>query len=577
MTDSSWRARAAGTVAGLLAAGGLFAPAATAAPAGPDVRTITYHGYQVDVPATWRVVDLADDPRACVRFDTETVYLGRQTEQPDCPAKLTGRTAGLVLEPLAGLPPERVPEDVVTAPPGTATPPDGTPSRQGEIHLAVRDAGVLVTAAHAEDTEPAVRDVLGRARLAPGGNPAELPAAFRRAAPAQPIIAPGTFEGKGFDVCAAPSQSTMDAWRASPYRAVGIYTSGGLRACSQPNLTPSWVANQAAKGWRFILTDVGRQAPCTGFRLKMSTDPATARQQGRDGATAAMTAATALGFGAGSAIYSDIEAYSGTASCRASVLSYVSGWTEALHAKGWLSGVYSSAASGIKDLASAYDNTAYRRPDHIWFAWWNDKADVDTGSYVPSTYWARHQRIHQYAGEVPETWGGVRISGIDRNYLDVASGKPKPCDAVSLDFTSYPKLEAGATGNAVKAAQCLLADAGHRPGAEEPTGTFDEATVAAAKAFQQSRGLAATGLVEARTWTALLSTGDGPTLRQGSSGAAVNRLQRALTAALGATLAIDGKFGPDTEKAVRDYQGSRGLSVDGVVGQATWAALRAGR
>lgn len=38
-------------------------------------------------------------------------------------------------------------------------------------------------------------------------------------------------------------------------------------------------------------------------------------------------------------------------------------------------------------------------------------------------------------------------------------------------------------------------------------------------------------------------------------------------------LAQDGIFGPITEEAVRDFQKRKGLSVDGVVGPKTWAAL----
>ncbi|MEV4317168.1 glycoside hydrolase domain-containing protein [Actinocrispum sp. NPDC049592] len=560
MIDSTRRAVTA--LAVLLAAGGAVPAAAAAA------HTITYHGYQVDVPAGWRVVDLTANPSACVRFDTETVYLGHQSARPDCPAKLAGRTAGLVVEPIADIPPEQVPGRITTADPGTATPPADIESRDGTIQLSVEDAGVLVTAAHSGDNEPAVREILASAKLVPGGQHAELtPPAKRRSL--APVVAPGTFKGKGFDVCSAPSQSTMDAWRSSPYDAVGIYSSGGLRACGQPNLTSAWVSNQAGKGWKFILIDVGRQAPCTDFRLKMSTDPATARQQGRDAANAAISANTALGFGSGSAVYSDIEGYSNTAACRASVLSYVSGWTEALHAKGWLSGVYSSGASGIKDLANAYNNTAYTRPDHIWFAWWNNVADADAGTYAPDNYWANHQRIHQYSGEVPETWGGVRLSGIDRNYLDVGSGTPNPCDAVNLTLSSYPKLELNATGAAVKAAQCLLDTA--------PSGTFDDATSNLVRTRQQSVGLPVTGVVDSRTWTALLSAGSTPTVKDGSTGDAVERLQRSLIAALGTSLDVDGIFGPATEQAVRQYQTSRGLGVDGIVGPATWTALQAGK
>ncbi|OLF05736.1 hypothetical protein BLA60_35075 [Actinophytocola xinjiangensis] len=572
MSPTTRRVRALVAVAALAAS---VLTATASASAAPASRTVTYHGYQVDVPAHWRVVDLTADPDTCVRFDRETVYLGQQGDATTCPGRLVGRTAGLVIEPLSDLGAERVPAGVTTAPAGTARPPADATSHDSALRVAVEDAGVLVTAAHNGLTEPAVRRVLDTARLVPGGQRASLPTA-RPMATAQALVSPGTYEGKGFDVCAAPSQATMNAWQASPYRAVGIYSSGDLRACSQPNLTPTWVANQAANGWRFILTDVGRQAPCTSYRLRMSTDPATARQQGRTAAAGAISAATALGFGSGSAVYSDIENYTSTASCKASVLSYVSGWTERLHESGWLSGVYSSASSGIRDLASAYNSSTYLRPDHIWFAWWNDRADTDTGSYAPAEYWP-NARLHQYAGEVPETWGGVRLSGIDRNYLDVGAGTPVPCDSVGLDFTAYPTLRAGSTGNAVKAAQCLLATTGQLPADVTPSGTFDSATQTAVTAFQRSRGLEADGIVGPRSWTALLSAGDTPTLRQGSSGSAVRRLQRALTAALGTTLAIDGAFGPNTETAVRGYQQSRTLEVDGIVGPASWGALQAGR
>ena len=51
----------------------------------------------------------------------------------------------------------------------------------------------------------------------------------------------------------------------------------------------------------------------------------------------------------------------------------------------------------------------------------------------------------------------------------------------------------------------------------------------------------------------------------------------ALTAALGRSVPIDGTFGSVTEAAVRDYQSSRGLFVDGYVGEKTWSALQRGR
>jgi len=63
-------------------------------------------------------------------------------------------------------------------------------------------------------------------------------------------------------------------------------------------------------------------------------------------------------------------------------------------------------------------------------------------------------------------------------------------------------------------------------------------------------------------------------IERGMGGPSVTSLQQRLNAA-GATpaLAADGKFGPKTEAALRAFQGSRGLPVDGKLNQATLAAL----
>lgn len=65
---------------------------------------------------------------------------------------------------------------------------------------------------------------------------------------------------------------------------------------------------------------------------------------------------------------------------------------------------------------------------------------------------------------------------------------------------------------------------------------------------------------------------DHPTLRKGDSGPDVVYLQT-LLCDVGETLTVDGKFGTKTEKAVMDFQRLYGLTVDGVVGPATWDAL----
>lgn len=58
-----------------------------------------------------------------------------------------------------------------------------------------------------------------------------------------------------------------------------------------------------------------------------------------------------------------------------------------------------------------------------------------------------------------------------------------------------------------------------------------------------------------------------PTLRRGMTG----DLTRQVQAKVG--IAVDGKFGPKTESAVRTFQRSHGLVPDGIVGPKTWRAL----
>src|SRR5438093_13536943 len=68
----------------------------------------------------------------------------------------------------------------------------------------------------------------------------------------------------------------------------------------------------------------------------------------------------------------------------------------------------------------------------------------------------------------------------------------------------------------------------------------------------------------------------GPTLSVGATGHDVRRLQRIFV--MTKTLApsnMTGTFDVTTEQAVKDFQQSAGLAVDGIVAPATWQALPA--
>jgi len=223
----------------------------------------------------------------------------------------------------------------------------------------------------------------------------------------------------GFDTCEAPSISTMAAWRsASPFTSVGIYFGGGLRACTNRALqNPAWVNTVVAQGWRLIPIYVGAQAPCTTRSVRI--DPANAFAWGVDAANDAAVQATNAGLPVGAPLYFDMEAYDNTdADCSLAVKQFIAGWATRLRELGYRSGFYSSLNSGIADIAKAA-NEGFATPDAIWVARWNDVPNIFgfPQDLLPDSLWAAHQRIHQYRGGHPETWGGVTIT-IDSNAVD---------------------------------------------------------------------------------------------------------------------------------------------------------------
>jgi hypothetical protein len=129
---------------------------------------------------------------------------------------------------------------------------------------------------------------------------------------------------------------------------------------------------------------------------------------------------------------------------------------------------------------------------------------------------------------------------------------------------SWPTVQQGATGERVKSIQYLLNQRGASLAVD---GDFGPATNSAVRSFQSSHSLAVDGVVGPNTWGALIVT-----VQQGSSGNAVKAVQSQLTAH-GISTSVDGAFGPATNSAVRSFQSSHSLAVDGVVGPNTWQAL----
>jgi uncharacterized protein YraI len=253
---------------------------------------------------------------------------------------------------------------------------------------------------------------------------AALPIMPAAAEPATVVLYPTStsatrLTGYAFDTCSAPPLATMQAWKiASPYQGVGTYIGGISRSCAQPNLTAAWVTATSLQGWRIIPIYVGHQAPCTARPNATKFASTTAGTLGTADAADAVLQAQALGMLPGSAIYGDMEHYSPTdAACRTAVLTYVSAWTQELHRRGYLAGMYANLSTGAKHLSEAYVAPAYARPDVLWMARWDGIATLTGWAGVPDAHWSNHQRGKQFRGDHDETYGGAKIN-IDSNRFD---------------------------------------------------------------------------------------------------------------------------------------------------------------
>lgn len=436
--------------------------------------------------------------------------------------------------------------------------------------------------------------------VAPSSTSGDGKAAVQLAKAEPNPVTPGDFTGYGFDQCLAPSQAAMDTWlRHSPFLAVGIYISGNSRACrSQPNLTTDWISTQLRNGWRLLPITLGPQASCSTRFPRYNDDPkinsspghkgkfGKARKMGRAEASKSVNAATALGIVPGSTLWYDLEAFDiKNHRCVESSLAFLSAWTNRLHKLDFVSGVYSSAGSGIKVLDQVRIDrpTAYTLPDMIWVARWDGKANTST-SYIADDGWRPGGRMKQYQGGHNETWGGVTIN-IDRNYLDLGKGSFAPtenhCGGVRVNFRTYPELQPPSKTSApdpdrVRALQCLLKEQARYAG--RVTGKFNAKTQAAVGVWQSQRGRDGSLTVTRRDWMALHAAGERPILKIGSAGPAVRRLQRTLNASdPNIRMKVSGRYTATTAIAVRNYRTSLGWKASQIVTKKLWKAMAKGR
>lgn len=406
---------------------------------------------------------------------------------------------------------------------------------------------------------------------------------------------PGNFTGLGFDQCEAPSQAAMDKWTSeSPFFAAGIYISGDSRACTrQTHLTKTWVTTQLTAGWRLLAITLGPQASCTTrerylrqVRINPSTsdDYIAAYGQGINEATKAVLAGRRIGIEPGSTIWYDLEAFDirKSTACTQSALRFIDGWTAQMHVLKYVSGYYSSAASGIKmiDDARVNPNNKRRLPDQIWIADWNNVANAES-TYIRSDGW-RPKRVHQYVGGHNETWGGVTIN-IDRNWLELgvtrAPAAKVHCNGVNINFARYPALGKNTKTlvNETKALKCLLRE--RRLYVGPVNGAWDAQLVKAIHGYQWQRGLPRNDVWTMNAWVSLLSHDAKTIVKIGSASEDVRRLQRSINASGTYTayaVPIDGVFNRVTLAGLWAYQKKVGLPQSGAFNPATRAKMAKG-
>lgn len=164
-----------------------------------------------------------------------------------------------------------------------------------------------------------------------------------------------------------------------------------------------------------------------------------------------------------------------------------------------------------------------------------------------------------YLNDPGRWWSKSTVWSWQKNYRWVAA-----TNVGTTPTGSWPTVQAGSSGYRVTVIQYELR---HRGYAITVDGSFGSQTDSVVRSFQSSQGLTVDGVVGPQTWPRLIIS-----VQLGSSGDAVRAAQTALTAN-GYALTADGNFGSVTDSKAKAFQQAHGLTVDGVVGAQTWAAL----
>lgn len=187
----------------------------------------------------------------------------------------------------------------------------------------------------------------------------------------------------------------------------------------------------------------------------------------------------------------------------------------------------------------------------------------------------------------------VTITGISGDWYRIKTGKGEGFvkgDFLEMDVVVSNSLKEGMKDSSeVKAMQSRLIELGYLSGSAD--GDFGASTKAALIAFQKNAGLTADGIAGATTIKALNSSSAPKasasataaptssasatytTLKQGSNGEAVKKLQKRLIELGYLTGSADGDYGRATTDAVKAFQKQAGLTADGIAGASTQKAV----
>lgn len=240
--------------------------------------------------------------------------------------------------------------------------------------------------------------------------------------------------------------------------------------------------------------------------------------------------------------------------------------------KAGLPGAYCPSILSTAKKAGKVISAASAQPgDNVLFDWDGDGTadhigivELNTGSYLQTIEGNTNNGCVARRTRAYST-----VIGIIRPDFD---GTTTPTSTTTTTTTTTASATSGGS-DIVKQGQRALEAAGYSVGSCGIDGEYGTDTKAACIRYVQAvLGVSVDGIDGSKTKAAFAANG---LVKKGSTGAIVKAVQIALLChgySVG-SCGIDGEFGSDTRSAVCSFQTAKGLSVDGIVGKNTFAAL----